>query len=1065
MRYDVELIVGSTGQKLQLIIQTPVNGYLLTNPIPIAYWITDFEYWTIGSQILLTDTNDPETWTVLATLIVTSFDPITQTFTATIDGFIDPDVTYNTTFYSMTTMSSSTVLELYENEVISQNWRFADLQTFAALGSFSRQFRIPATHNNLEALGYLPDANFKADVDYFQTKLAAELRVQTLPIAIGYLRVMRVITQADKLADFEVTFYAESPDLFNKIAGKKLKDIAALQNLNVILNYAEVNGASGYPYLYTLTDYGQKWDETGAVGSRSIYDESVPGCVRAGDLTPSLNWQWIFSKIIEEAGFTYTGAALDDKLYLYYAPWINQKTLKYVDAADAALFRYHLNSSQALTTTPTQFTSIVEDFDNGSAVSGGVFTAPSDGTYRFRIWFTGTNTNAGILVQGHNITTGFTQTMFTTVFDEHYDTTNTLLGIVLSAGDQFEILWRYTGAAGSSFTLNAGSSYETGTGVELYQVDVTAYGLLDWAANSPDVTQTDFLRDVLNMHCCVIVPQRGIPNSIVIEPIKDYIGSGSDRDWSNKLDITKDITLSNTSDFQNKRLTFTYTAGEDYFSKIFVSINRIYGDYKLANYTVSENDVPNDFAKDGEQKVQLVTQSTPANYINGTTIVIPKFVDASGDFVTPQLRCLFHADDRPLYLWNDAGNFPDVDYVVPILNHYEFVYPPFSALDLNWAPEVPLHLIGPSPYKTLFNLYWRDYVNQLYSPQARIMEAYFALDLADILSFKFSDRIWVKDAWWRILDINDYKVGSDDVTQVRLMKLIDAVPETSVTPSDVTSGGSVVFVDGNGDIAPGTRSACNRYGYRWDAATNTCYATTTTPQDTVPSSIKTIGTSTNQVANTTQSIVMADKLNNDPSNLYTLAVGTDIKMTELNTQSIAVGEKLIKEGAGGVSMFGRNVYTKTSGQHLGGGYLNNTPATSPEGYAQSGIVMYQSKYTFTSGGQYFIFIDGVSGAHLDLPDDTCWSCILNYTIQDDNLTGNYETGQLSFALIKSGGIASVSAITPLNVVGGIGSYMFAFGINVATTNLHRFYYVVSGSPFPDTFHVSASLTYTQSKLS
>ena len=181
--------------------------------------------------------------------------------------------------------------------------------------------------------------------------------------------------------------------------------------------------------------------------------------------------------------------------------------------------------------------------------------------------------------------------------------------------------------------------------------------------------------------------------------------------------------------------------------------------------------------------------------------------------------------------------------------------------------------------------------------------------------------------------------------------------------------------------------------------------------------------------------------------------------------SIAVGENQKMEGTGGVAMFGRNVYTKTSGQHLGGGYMNNAAASSPDGYAQSGVVMHQSKYTFTAAGQQFIYLNGIIGEHLELPDDTVWSCVLNYTIQDDNLTGNYETGQLSFALIKSGGIAAVSAITPINVIGGIGAHVFAIGINVAVTNLHRMYYTVSGGSFPDTFHIVTSLTYTQSKLS
>ena len=164
MRYDVELIVGATAKELQLASIAPVNGIDLSNyPLPWAYWTSSPEVWTIGSVIYIVTTSDPATWTVLGTITVVGVDPIANTFTYTTDFTPDPDTIYTTAFYSNTVVSSSAVLDLYENEVISQNWRFSDLQTFEALGSFSRQFRVPASKRNLAALGYLPDANFKAD--------------------------------------------------------------------------------------------------------------------------------------------------------------------------------------------------------------------------------------------------------------------------------------------------------------------------------------------------------------------------------------------------------------------------------------------------------------------------------------------------------------------------------------------------------------------------------------------------------------------------------------------------------------------------------------------------------------------------------------------------------------------------------------------------------------------------------------------------------------------------------------------------------------------------------------
>lgn len=1079
MKYDVELIVSKGGTGITAYLQ-----YLDSIDMVTQKFLTNFNApnWNCAETQLLLDTIQEQ-----GGLTVTLFDEfnveigtvnllINSDTSAECGGAEEATIGYdvnipniNRTYYFRWELGTATtydVLELYDNEVISQNWRFSDLQTFAALGSFSRQFRIPATRNNLEALGYLTDVNFKPDIDYFQTKLPAELRVQTLPIAIGYIRVMRVITQADVLSDFELTFYAESPDLFNAIAGKKLKDIEALQDLNAILDYDEVINATGYPYLYSLSDYGQKWDQSGTTGTRSIYSTPVFQAPRAGDLTPSLSWKWIFEKIITEAGFTYEGLELDNILYRYYAPWINSKQLKYTQNVQSFIFRFWHNANTVLTPTPVAVTNVTEDFDNGNTVTSAVFTAPATALYTFRYWYTFTSGGffgGSVNVYFNNITTGAMIMLGTsqiTGFTENFDSVNGAPQFFLSAGDQFRLMYQAT----TSATLIGGSDYTTGTGLELIDANFMDGLELDWAANAPDVTQADFLRDVLNMHCCVLVPDRAIPNKIILEPIDTYIGSGDDRDWTEKLDISKDITLTNTSDFQNKRLTFTYSAGEDVGSKIYTALNRIYGDYKLENYTVSVNDVPNDFARDGEQKVQLVTQSTPANYIKGTSLVIPKFVDDAGNFVSPKLRCLFYAADYEMTLFDFGTGTADTSYVVPVLNHYEFVYPFFNSLDLNWAPEVPLHIIGPVPYKTLFNVYWRDYLNQLYSPQARIMDAYFALDLSDILGFKFSDRIWVKNSWWRILEINDYKVGSAEVTQVKLLKLIDAVPEAADSPSAIDENGVVQFVDGNGDPVSSTQQTCERYGYFWDPVTETCYGFTTTPQNITTAATTKVGRSLSEVQNADNTIVMTTKLNNATTNDYTLAVGSDITISDGNSKSIAVGEQLQMEGTGGVSMFGRNVYTKQSGQHLGGGYMVNTIDTSPVGYAQSGVIILQAKQTFASTGGQYITINGVPNAHIEMPDDTCWNCMLSYTIQDNNLTGNYESGLISFAMTKTGGVAQVSALTPLNVIGAIGAYTFSFEVNIGVTSLHRIGYKVMGSPFPETFHVIASLTYTQSKL-
>jgi hypothetical protein len=964
----------------------------------------------------------------------------------------------------------SAVLELYLNETISQNWRFSDLQSFAALGSFSRQFRIPATQNNCEAIGYLNDVNFDADIDYMQTKLPAEIRVQTMPIASGYLRVIRVITQGGKLADFEVTFYAESPDLFTKVAGKKLKDIQALVSLNAVLDYNEVVSASGYPYLYSLSDYGQKWDQTGTAGSRSIYTTTIFGAPRAGDLTPSLNWQWIFQQIMTEAGFTYEGPDLDDVLLKYYAPWINSKNIKYVDSVQSYAFKVYNSAPISMTNgVATVWATTAEDFDNGSTVTGNTFTAPITGLYTFRYWYTFTSPTAptGISFRFffQNLTTGasvqITET-FIQAGTNNWDSTNQAPPFFLSDGDQFRVAYI---ALSNGVVLEDGPDYSTGTGLELIDIDFMDGATIDWAANAPDVTQADFLRDVLNMHCCVIVPDRNEPNKLIVSPIKDYVETGPQRDWSKKLDISKDITLTNTTDFQNKRLTFTYTAGEDVGSKIYTTLGRIYGDYKIENYTVSENDVPNDFARDSEQKVQLTTQSTVSNYIDGTSVVIPKFVDSSGNFISPKLRCLFHAGDAEMTLFDFDTSTPDTSYVVPLLNHYEFILPFFNSLDLNWAPEVPLYIQGINPVNNLFNVYWREYLNQLYSPNARIMEAYFALELTDILSFTFADRIWVVNSWWRILEISDYKIGSYEVTKVILLKLIDAVPETAAIPDGVDAGGIVEFVDGAGDPTSPTQDACERYGYTWDPITQSCYAFTSQPQN-ISTAVtgKGMRMSTNEVKNAANTIVLTNNLDNDTTNVFSLAVGTDITLAANNATSVAVGEKLTQDGSGGVAMYGRNVYTENSGLHWGGGYRDGDNSNTEQGWAQSGTIILHRRHTYTASLEKSqLFINGIPNSHMFIPDESVWSCIVNVTAVDTSGT-YYYTAQLNIAVMKTAGVQYTPGVDVIQENGNFGTYLFGFEQDTSDPAAFKLEMKVTGTTFPITMIMTASVLYQQSRI-
>jgi hypothetical protein len=571
--------------------------------------------------------------------------------------------------------------------------------------------------------------------------------------------------------------------------------------------------------------------------------------------------------------------------------------------------------------------------------------------------------------------------------------------------------------------------------------------------NAPDVKQLDFVNDVIKMHNCAIIPDRTNPFKVSIVPQNSYLGSGATLDWTKKLDISKDVVMYSTVELQKSKFQFTYTLGEDFLSQVYKNVNRIYGDYEQVGYTINPDTEPSDFIT-GDQKIQLTTQSTPGGVVVGSGVVMPMFYNNSGEFVAPGARCLFEAGTANIQLFDD-GALTSVLEPVPLLNHYSQVLADIDDYDLNWAPEIPPHPIVTNPYNNLFNLYWRSYMNALYSPEARIMEASFALDLKDILTFSFADKIWINDSYWRILEINDYKVGMNESTSVKLIKFLEGVEDCSSTPSSVSVNGEVNFVDANGDPVAATQDCCQRYGYDWDETEAICWAFTPTGDRPLAG---TVGGKTNPSPRVSKTAIQTRSISNSVIDGETIAIELG------NRDMLAVGTDLtLNKDVQGSNLLGKNVTTNLPGIHIGGGYRDGDPTNIYYGWAQCGTFVLQKQITIATSGDVFdLDIEGRSGEYIDMPDDTVWSCLLNVTIKD--AAGAYETSLHHFTLDKFAAVANASAITTLSTIGSIGANVFTFGIDTTTDPAqHRINVTVTGGTYPENFIITASLQYQQSK--
>lgn len=738
---------------------------------------------------------------------------------------------------------NSATIDLYENEKMYLNYKFTDLTDFSAVGNYSREFRIPASTTNVDFFGAIFNVNFNGWFD-FRKKVEATLTVNTIPIATGHIQVKKLYWQSGKLFEFEVVFFGEVPNLARLLNEKKLKDIESIVagDLDYDLLHANVETPPNEHTILTLCD---KWNLTATnPEGQPVYSSSVPippfyKPLYVGHLTPAVSAYYLFDQILRDAGVQWASDYLGDALSSVYVPFVNgqylNSTLGLNDNASNLALASDVNG---LTFAPSNnvynlYSALTEYEDAGANWSGGVFTVPYSAQYSFRLVAHGrVNTLNGqdfgnypvrILVYVDDVYT-YDYEILQTSYLFYLDTTQTF---DFNQGQQvkFKLQILPQDSTAGTFTwdvdlFGSGLLDIVGTGLEIVSISTALTGdtcVMEY--NAPDMKQIDFITSIQKMFNLAFVPDRTLPNTLRIEPLVEYIGSGNTLDWTQKLDLSKDITYYPTTDLQKAKFTFTYTEDGDYFNSLYKDNGRIYGRYEV---TEQDFEVINEFAT-GEEKVELSFASTPSAPVENTDVVVPRFINSEGNFVQPKPRILYYFADFFVNMYDEvSGNV--VQTAVKCLNNYSTMNATVTDRDLNFAPEIPPHTIIANPYNNLYNRWWRNYYRELYDGQARIMEAMFALTLNDIFTFQWSDKIWIVDSWWRVLDIEGYAVGDQDVTKVKLIRILDIDNDCDLIPVSANLNQTLNWETPNGDPATPTQDCCLRFGYYWNSAKNNCFS-------------------------------------------------------------------------------------------------------------------------------------------------------------------------------------------------------------------------------------------------
>ena len=294
-----------------------------------------------------------------------------------------------------------------------------------------------------------------------------------------------------------------------------------------------------------------------------------------------------------------------------------------------------------------------------------------------------------------------------------------------------------------------------------------------------EVVQWDFLSGLIKMFNLVTMPDPDNPNNIIIEPYADVFISNTagtnlaarsiQHDWTEKIDVSE-MKLTPLVEL-NKHTEFKFVEDDDdYAFNLYKKSTSgfLYGS-KEFDASTSATGLPTLFTGIKE----IIAEPFAA------TIVKP-IASQFSDFIIPAV-----------YKGNDDGstegfeNSPRIVHINNVVTGVSFYVPAQNGgssenilefLQASHLSAIPTQatsgalptttdinfgecqLFNPlnSVVDNLYNTYWSPYYNELYNADTRIMTIKVNLNAADINTFKFSDKVMLKNRVFRVNRI-DYK--------------------------------------------------------------------------------------------------------------------------------------------------------------------------------------------------------------------------------------------------------------------------------------------------------------------
>ena len=774
-----------------------------------------------------------------------------------------------------------TSLDVQETPV-EFNYKIDDLADISAKRSpHSLRFSMPRSRVNDKFFAHFYNVNLTSGTFSPQVKTEVEVFDGGVVILHGILQLHSV-----EDTNYEVSVLGEIADFFEKIRDLSFQDLFINPNdgtLDTDLdhNITPTNIKASWNVLtdittgqvgpgvivYPLSDTALPWGENGDKGfvwnfgfGMGAGNSEIPPTSQK----PSIQIKWLFGRIAEYAGFSISSTFFNtdhfEKIYMTLATEQSQIVLR-----DTYGLRVGLSSDATIQPFPitppltnlgpylTNETGIYYDPD--ALFQSGDFTAPFTGTYTFVLSFkftcaippSGTTFTVYSAITGTvNFNPVYTPSNTYAYGSDNHEYTSTA-EIQINQGDSVEFNLISTNAS-VPIVIYSDDFGSPGLGTYVELLNYTAEGgIVNVRENFPSMKVGEWVKEISQRFNLVLLTENENPTVLNIEPWNDFVDANTSfEDWSTKVD-TDSIKIEPTTIYQKKQIKFTDGEGEDWKNSWWQdNVGWVKGQ---AIYNNSTPDFVTEEQVIGGKFQPLRLSTIPSDFFNGPTqvnrVLVQRFynleIGEEGEKTNVRAKPIlsyYHGTkwiasniNISFVLGTESDNVSFQKY--PFFSEFSDSPVVDSSLSLSWGYDYPDNVgsayIGEGiSLNQCFQTYWARFMHTRYSEDSRVMTCKAYLTPQDIRDLKWNSEYFLENAWWRVLEVNNYATGGNELCNLKLIKVIQSGRDNTTSDCDARPhqsnvNGTISFVNNiTGIVVTPTRECCEKYGYVWNEDDGVC---------------------------------------------------------------------------------------------------------------------------------------------------------------------------------------------------------------------------------------------------